>query len=129
MSGQVEQVQSDKPDRAYLDDPQSTGKVQTFYGATLNTNVSDDISGFGFPYRTLQFTKTAKAEVATVNLFVNFNGIGAIDISGLTVETIAVKPSLDGENYSANALMVRKTDGTFAAATALGNGLYLIEVR
>ena len=49
--------------------------------------------------------------------------IGFVTFSGLGAETVLMQALVDGTVVS-DAIMVQKTDGTFAAATALANGTY-----
>ena len=49
-----------------------------------------------------------------------------INITGLTTETIKLTGFIDG--IETNAICVRKEDGTFAQASALGNGLYYFDI-
>lgn len=84
-----------------------------------------DVSGYGLPFKNLKFTKSAAVEAVTIRLAINGRGVACIKISGLTTETIAITALIDGTNAT-DALCVRKTDGTFAAATVLGNGTYFL---
>ena len=49
--------------------------------------------------------------------------MGFVTISGLGAETVLIQALIDGTVVS-DAIMVQRTDGTFAAATALADGTY-----
>lgn len=84
-----------------------------------------DVSGYGMPFKNLKFTKSAAVETLTMRLAINGRGVACIKISGLTGETVAITALIDGTNAT-DAICVRKTDGTFAAASALANGTYFL---
>lgn len=68
-------------------------------------------------------SNAAQALPADLSIF----GAGAVKISGLTGETVQITALMDGSVVS-DPIMVRKTDGTFVAASALGNGTYYFPV-
>lgn len=50
-----------------------------------------------------------------------------VNISGLTAETVQITALVDGAgSVESLPVLVRKTDGTFSAASALGNGIYYV---
>lgn len=102
--------------------------VQTDYlysGTAAAVGTTPDISGYGLPFDKLKFTKSASVDTVTIRLGLSGAGRIMFRISGLATETVAVVAQIDGTNDT-DAICVRRTDGTFAAATALGNGTYYL---
>lgn len=52
--------------------------------------------------------------------------MGVLVVSGLTTETISLRYLMNSTPVVSDPIMVRRTDGTFAAAAALANGTYYI---
>ena len=105
--------------------------VQQTYPYTGTAAALGDVIGldaFGFPFKTIRITKSAAVDNATVRFSLSGRGKMIIVISGLATETILLTALVDGTNAS-NALCVRKTDGTYAAAATLGNGTYYLVVE
>lgn len=105
--------------------------VQQTYPYTGTAAALGDVVGldaFGFPFKTIRITKSAAVDNATVRCSLSGRGKMIIVISGLATETIALTALVDGVNAS-NALCVRQMAGTYAAASALGNGTYYLVVE
>lgn len=103
-----------------LDDTQAS--VAGTAAAVLTTT---NLSAYGFPFRKLVFTKSAAVQACTLRCAFNGRGVGMFTVSLAGGETLAVTALLDGTNAS-DAICVRKTDGTFVAASALASGTYYI---
>ena len=73
---------------------------------------------------------TFTGTVAAVGTFMNSVGdeLGFI-ISGLSTETIAVSVSVDTVNFSAPVKPIDTATGVAAAAAALPNGCYIMDVK
>ena len=102
--------------------------TQAFSGTAAAFGTTTDISALGLPFRKLVFTKSASVQTGTVRCGFNGAGAGMIVVAVAGGETLAVTALIDGTNAS-DAICVRKTDGTFVAASALASGTYYLVTR
>lgn len=105
--------------------PQSISTQFTFSGTVAALGQTTDISGYGVPLKNLVVTKSAGVNTGTLTITVNGDGTVLINITALNAETIAITGLL-ADGTATTALCVRKTDGTFAAASALAVGTYVL---
>lgn len=128
--GTYQQVGTGGADHTYVKNsdvlpPESITAQFTFSGTAAALGQTTDISGYGLPVKSLVVTKSAGANTGTLTITVSGNGRVLINITSLNAETIAITGLL-ADGTATTGLCVRKTDGTFVAATALAVGTYVL---